>query len=113
MQTMDTVRTMFTALGREPVPSDADLEDIGLSRIDYQTLNNSPTGARERMVFMAERFGVSEKQLKQEHWRAVEMARTCAQCGVTRSCERFRTGRNPGFEPGQCPNAPQFTELSV
>ena len=113
MRMMDTVGTMFAALEREPRPSDLDLEDMSLSRSDYDTLSHSPKGARERMVFMAERFGISEKQLSAEHWRAVDVARTCAICGVATSCEKFRRGKKTNFSPASCPNAPRFSELTV
>ena len=110
---MDTVRTMFAVLDNGEKPSELDLKDVALTRSDYDVLKDAPAGSRERMVFMAERFGVSENQINSEHWRAVDMARSCAQCGVAGSCERFRNGQSTGFEPAQCPNAPQFSELTV
>lgn len=110
MRMTDTVRTMFVAFER---PEARDLNDMGLSADDYAALVRAPQGARERMVFMAERFGVGEGQLNAEHWRAVQMARTCSDCGVHSSCERFRRGQDTGFAPAQCPNAPQFAELAV
>ena len=113
MRMMDTVQTMFTVLNSEPKPSELELQDVALSRSDFNTLKDAPVGSRERMLFIAERFGVSESQIKAEHWRAVDMARTCAQCGVAGSCEKFRNGRASNFEPAQCPNAPQFSELAV
>ena len=113
MRMMDTVGSMFAALEREPRPSDEDLEDMALARSDYEVLRHSPKGAHERMVFMAERFGVSEKQIGAEHWRAVDMARTCATCGVASSCEKFRRSEKTNFSPALCPNAPQFSELAV
>jgi hypothetical protein len=103
---------MLIALERNPHPSDTDLQDMGLMRSDYDTLAAAPKGSRERMVFMAERFGISEKQLDEEHWRVVEMARTCAKCGVAANCERFRKGKNTTFGPTDCPNASQFSEIS-
>jgi hypothetical protein len=113
MRMMDTVRTMFAVLENDKKPSDIELQDVALSRSDFNALKKAPEGSRERMVFMAERFGLSESQLNSEHWRAVDMARTCAQCGVAGSCEAFRKGRSSHFEPAQCPNAPQFSELTV
>lgn len=113
MRMMDTVKTMFAALEREPVPTELELQDIAMARSDYDVIVKSPAGARERMVFMAERFGVGEAQLDRDHWRAVDMARSCANCGVVQSCDLFRLGKNTGFTPASCPNAPQFCELTV
>lgn len=113
MRLFDTVQTMRAVLGRPQAPSEADLKDLALDRGDVLDLLASPAGARGRMVFVAERFGVSEAQLDANRGLALDAARTCAHCGATRACEAYRSGKQTTFSASQCPNATRFSDMAI
>lgn len=90
------------------------LADIGLSRAEALDLAAAPLSTHRRMVTMAQAYGLSEQDIAHEHWRNVDMARTCAHCDVRSECKAWMEGDDRRAEDaGFCPNTAQFMELAA
>lgn len=92
--------------------SPADLEDLGLSAVDYEILLSGRPGARRRLVSMAARFGVSEAEIDRDRGIALEAAETCAQCRQSRGCQKALDGQGE-MPRDACPNAGLYRMLAA
>ena len=86
--------------------------DIGLSLSDLAEQARARPGVREQMLRMAARYGLSERDVNDTRWAAVDIARTCARCGSANVCLRYLDGKPTTFVDSDCPNAAIYAELS-
>ena len=94
--------------------TDLELKDAGLSRADFMTALAAPADTRQRMLSMAAAYGLPGVALDNEHWRALDIARACGQCGERAKCRRWLTGLEQNYDPATfCPNAEHYKELAV
>ena len=91
-----------------------EIADLGISTTDLETLAASPGDTRQRMEAMAKAHGLDADLLDSEHWRQVDMARACGQCGDREQCRRWLGGKDVDTPPSEfCPNARHFAELAL
>ena len=91
-----------------------ELMDCGVSRGDFLTALSAPKDTRARMDAMARAHGFQAEVIDEEHWRALGMARACAQCGDRPMCKRWLNGQEEDTGADEfCPNAEQFAELAL
>ncbi len=87
--------------------------DVGVSPSDLQSVASGPSDTRARMEAMAGAHGLAPDVLNREHWREVDMARTCTHCGQRRVCTKWLDGKRRDLAASDfCPNAHQFAELA-
>jgi len=87
--------------------------DFGISNTDLQSLVSNPSDTRSRMEAMAKAHGLDPKVLSHDHWREVDMARTCGHCGERRTCSKWLSGKRQELAASSfCPNSHQFSELA-
>lgn len=101
---------------REYLLSSSSLEliDAGISRSDFMTAMAAPTDTRERMLSMAASYGLPSDAVDREHWRALDIARSCAQCRERAACRRWLDGVEDELTPGEfCPNAERYAEMAI
>lgn len=88
-----------------------EFSDLGLCESDARTMA-AGSGVRGRIEGMTERLGLEYAAVMEPRWRAVDIARTCANCGERRACRRYLAGHGPRADyEGFCPNAATFTAL--
>lgn len=94
--------------------NDQELMDCGVSRADFLTAVGAPKDTRARMDAMAKTHGLPADAIDSEHWRALDMARACSQCGDRPMCKRWLRGDDDhvGAEVF-CPNSEHFAELAL
>ena len=97
--------------GRERAPTDMELSDMGLSRADYNRLNSSAPGTRQRMEALAARFGVTPAMIDADRGLALELAETCGHCGHTKACQKS-IDEGSDFDTSLCPNASIYADMS-
>ena len=68
---------------------------------------------REQMLAMAERFGLTEEDVTQPHWREMEVLHVCQNCASSKQCNRFLNGKSTEFRAMDCPNALTYAEVSA
>lgn len=95
----------------ERPPSDRELADLGLSRLDYRQLVGGAPGARARMEALAAKFGVTPAMIDRDRGLALEIAETCGHCHLSGTCQRALEGKAV-FDPDACPNAARYRELA-
>lgn len=108
-----TIATLFKDFfaGRERMPNDFELADMGLSRADFTRLVTSKGGTRERMETLAARFGVTPQMIDADHGLALELAQTCGHCQCAKACQNaIDLGVN--FDTARCPNASIYADMS-
>lgn len=93
--------------------SEMDAADLGLAPDDARTLMRARPTVGTQTAAMAERLGLTQDDLQKEHWRAVDMARACAQCDSANHCARFLAGKKTTFTIEACPNFDLFVELAT
>lgn len=87
--------------------------DLGLARDEMMTFMSNRPETRAQLVEMAARFGITEDEIDEKRWRALELTKACGHCSETRVCQRFLHGDGPVTEADKfCPNAPTFHEMS-
>ena len=108
-----TIATLFKDFfrGRERAPTDMELADMGLSRVDYTRLITSKNGTRERMEALAARFGVTPQMIDANHGLALELAQTCGHCQCSQACQNA-IDLGVGFDTSRCPNASTYADMS-
>ena len=108
-----TIATLFKDFfrGRERAPTDMELADMGLSRVDYTRLITSKNGTRERMEALAARFGVTPQMIDANHGLALELAQTCGHCQCSQACQNA-IDLGVGFDTSRCPNASIYADMS-
>jgi hypothetical protein len=107
---VEALKQLSEYLGQPERPSDADLADLGLSRVDYDILVTGAPGARARIEAMAAQFGLPPEQIDAERGLALELAQTCAHCGEAATCRKaLQQGRPLPAE--LCPNAPIYRAM--
>lgn len=97
--------------GRERPPTDFELADMGLSRIDYNQLISSKDGTRARMEVLASRFGVTPEMIDADHGLALELATTCGSCQCATACQNA-IDLGVEFNTDRCPNATIYADMS-
>lgn len=110
MRMMDTVETMFTALHRDVPDRTGRREECARQR---KPMTSAPESARARMVFMAERFGVGERQMEIEIAKREGLLDACSGCGAIDRCERYRAGMLTEFSAQDCPNGSLFAKIAI
>ena len=92
----------------------AELMDVGISRPDFMTALAAPEDPRERMLSMAAAYGLPSAAVDRDHWRALDIARACAQCRERVTCKRWLNGLEENIEASAfCPNADHYNELAL
>ena len=86
--------------------------DLALAPAELAGLIDARPDVRGQMEEMAQRFGVSARDIDAERWRAQELATVCANCKRAYSCKRFLEGKPIDFTADACPNAAQYREIS-
>lgn len=87
--------------------------DIGMTRDELQSFISDRPETREQLVAMAKRFGLSEKQIDEKRWRALELTKSCGHCSKVSVCRRFLSGDEEAGDPDTfCPNAQTFRQMS-
>ncbi|WP_282606297.1 DUF6455 family protein [Pelagibius sp. Alg239-R121] len=87
--------------------------DMGVCRTDLTAIAGGASDAKERLEAMAKKLGIPAARLNEEHWRAVDMARSCAACRERKLCRKWQAGE--GSRESYrffCPNATAFDELN-
>lgn len=97
--------------GRERAPTDRELTDMGLSRVDYQRLVTSKDGTRSRMEVLAARFGVTPEMIDADRGLALELAETCGHCHCAKACQNA-IDLGVDFNTERCPNASIYADMS-
>ncbi len=91
---------------------DRHFQDMGVCRSDLASVVSGATDVDDRIRAMAEKLGVSYEKVMEEHWRAIDVVRSCATCGERRVCRHWLDGTNDWRTPGDfCPNAATFESL--
>lgn len=89
------------------------LGDLALSRSDLMTIASGTADARERLEKTAEKLGIPVAHINRERWRAVDMARACANCDERRLCRKWQGGKGHREDYRDfCPNAEAFADLA-
>jgi uncharacterized protein YjiS (DUF1127 family) len=89
-----------------------ELADLGLRRSDASAVASGAGDVRDRIAGMTARLGLDYGTVMESHWRAVDIARNCAQCGERRACRRYLAGHGPRADYQDfCPNARTFAGL--
>ncbi|MDZ7603235.1 MAG: DUF6455 family protein [Hoeflea sp.] len=87
--------------------------DLGMARDEMLTFMSNRPETRAQLVEMAARFGVSEAEIDEKRWRALELTKACGHCSETKVCQRFLHSDGPVSEADAfCPNAGTFREMS-
>jgi len=91
--------------------SDRELSDLGLSRADLAMLRSGAPQARERILAMAQQFGLTEDDLNAHPELGLELAEKCGYCLQAETCRNaIRAGEHLPHE--KCPNAGIYRALS-
>lgn len=108
-----SVAAFFKTLFSKPdrAPTDLELADMGLSRVDYGLLVSSKPGTRQRMETLAARFGVTPGMIDADHGLALELAQTCGHCGNAKACQNA-IDLGVDLELSKCPNATIYADMS-
>ena len=108
-----TIATLFKDFfaGRDRVPTDRELADMGLSRSDFTRLITSKDGTRERMETLAAQFGVTPEMIDADHGLALELAHTCGHCQCAKACQNA-IDLGVDFDTSRCPNATIYADMS-
>lgn len=89
-----------------------EFSDLGLCRSDAYAMASGGGDVRARIEGMSARLGLDYDTVMEPHWRAVDIARNCANCGERRACRRYLAGHGPRADYQDfCPNARTFAEL--
>jgi uncharacterized protein YjiS (DUF1127 family) len=89
-----------------------ELSDLGLLRSDAYAMASAAGNVRDRITGMTARLGLDYDTVMEPHWRAVDVARNCANCGERRACRRYLAGHGPRADYLDfCPNARTFAGL--
>jgi hypothetical protein len=96
---------------RDEYLSGRELSDLGLSRADLAMLRSGAPQARERIVAMAEQFGLTEVDLNAQSELGLELAEKCGHCLQAETCrDAIRAGVS--LPQNKCPNAEVYRALS-
>ena len=108
-----TIATLFKDFfrGKERMPTDMELADMGLSRTDFTQLITSKDGTRARMETLAARFGVTPQMIDKDHGLALELAQTCGHCHCANACQNA-IDLGVDFDTSRCPNASIYADMS-
>ncbi|MBO9451318.1 hypothetical protein J7426_13685 [Tropicibacter sp. R16_0] len=91
--------------------SERELSDLGLSRADLAMLRSGAPRARERIVAMAEQFGLTEADLSAHSELGLELAEKCGHCLQAETCrDAIRAG--VALPDTKCPNAEIYRVLA-
>lgn len=87
--------------------------DVGFARSELKHFLSNRNDTRERLLTMAEKFGVSPEQIDAERWRAVKLTQACGQCSQEKMCKRFldKDGDAEGAD-AFCPNASEYRQMA-
>ena len=89
-----------------------DFVDLGLCYSDARALASGAGDVRDRIQAMTARLGLDYASVMEPHWRAVDIARNCANCRERRACRRYLAGHGPRSDYRDfCPNAATFAAL--
>ena len=89
-----------------------EFSDLGLCRSDAYAMASGAGDVRARIEGMSARLGLDYDTVMEPHWRAVDIARNCANCGERRACRRYLAGHGPRADYQDfCPNARTFAGL--
>ena len=66
--------------------SDRELDDLGMTRAQVEAFVRIPRDVPDRVLAMAEIFGLSEDQVKADHAAYVDLLYTCGQCKDRGAC---------------------------
>lgn len=107
-----SIATVISHLFNQPErpPTDRELADLGLSRVDYQSLISSKPGTRARLEAMAAQFGVTPEMIDADRAVALDIAECCGHCQNAGACENA-LALGVDFNPERCPNADRYAEM--
>lgn len=108
MSIATVIRHLFQRSGNPP--SDRELADLGLSRVDYQSLISGKPGTRARLEAMAAQFGVTPEMIDADRGEALEIAECCGHCKHATACDNA-LALGVDFDPVRCPNADRYAEM--
>ena len=86
--------------------------DFGVARSDALDLLDGRSDARERLLAMAARFGLSAEDIDRDRQTSVDIARACGRCRTERICRDYLAGKRDLSPCGFCPNAERYAELA-
>ena len=109
MSFMTHLRNFFAT--DENAPTDAELADMGLSRIDFNQLITSKDGTRARMEVLAARFGVTPRMIDTDLGLSLELSRTCGHCLNAKVCQNA-IDLDVEMDTSLCPNASIYADMS-
>lgn len=91
-----------------------DFGDLALSRSELTTIAGGAADARDRLERTAKKLGVSPTHINRERWRAIDMAKACANCEERKRCRDWQAGNGQQEDYCDfCPNAEAFAELNT
>lgn len=99
----------FTA--REEI-SELQAADMGISLSEARDFSTARRNTRSQMLQMARLFGLSERDVNRDRWRALDVARACSHCQDAKSCSSFLAGNWSTFTVADCPNANLYADLA-
>lgn len=68
--------------------SQRDLDDLGMTRDQVEAFARMPQDVPDRVVAMAQIFGLTEAQVRADGDRYHELLHTCGQCKDRRNCSK-------------------------
>lgn len=94
--------------------SDHELDDLGVTREQMRAFVCIPQDVPDRVLAMAEIFGIPEDQVQRDHALYLELLETCCTCGDRGAC-KLALAKGDLSRPGDCNfcrNARSFHELA-
>lgn len=94
--------------------TDRDLSDLGMSRAQVEAFVRMPQDVPDRVVAMAQIFGLSEADIKANHAEWLDLLETCGSCHDRDACAVVldRADLSHPCDCGFCLNADCFTAKS-
>ena len=111
MKKLKTALRRLLDIQQDTQMNEAELADLGLSGADVLALETGVPGARARMEMMAAQFGISATDMDRDRSTALDLAKTCAQCGEAHRCMRSIEAGVP-LDEARCPNVKSYRLLA-
>lgn len=114
---LERVRAIFDhwhRLQEVKAMSDRDLEDLGLTRWQMEQFARMPENVGERLLQMAQVFGLEPNDVQHAYSDYLELLEVCAHCGALKACKRaLADADHLGPEDVHfCPNAHTYEEMA-
>ena len=94
--------------------SDRDLEDLGITRWQIEQFARMPENVGERLLQMAQVFGLDPVELQHAYADYLELLDVCRHCGNVRAC-KCALAHAETLDPedcGFCPNARTYAQMA-